>query len=198
MATAADDQSKEQEGARLATVRLGSGSGVMCPNLNLHLMVRFCHVEFRDRYSPSFSVCFRPFSFILHSFPSILCYSPMLFYPLPSPRHTPLFRHTRSFRHIPSHSVTLRHILSFPSHPIFRPFFHLYPFIPSHPFIFPYWDPTVPSSDLNLYSGSILVSATTPIIPTPLCSGLLLYYYFYCSMIRSVLIVPFRIYSDKL
>ena len=116
----------------------------------------------------------------------------------------PAPHHTRSFRHIPSHSVTFRysvtfrHILSFPSHPIFRPFFHLYLFSPSHPFIFPYWDPTVPSSDLNLYSGSILVSATTPIIPTPLCSGLLLYSYFYCSMIRSVLIVPFRIYSDKL
>ena len=44
MATAADDQSKEQEGARLATVRLGSGSGVMCPNLNLHLTVRFRHL----------------------------------------------------------------------------------------------------------------------------------------------------------
>ena len=114
---------------RLATVRLGSGSGVMCPNLNLHLMVRFCHVEFRDRYSPSFSVCFRPFSFILHSFPSILCYSPMLFYPLPSPRHTPLFRHTRSFRHIPS----LRHILLFrhiPSHPVISVTSHLPSILP--------------------------------------------------------------------
>ena len=121
-----------------------------------------CHVEFRDRYSPSFFIHFRPFSVIL------LCYSIIL-----------------------SHSVI-------PSHSIFRPFFHLYPFIPSHPFIFPYWDPTVPSSDLNLYSGSILVSATTPIISTPSYSGLLLYSYFYCSMIRSILIVPFRIYSDKL
>ena len=44
-----------------------------------------CHVEFRDRYSPSFSVCFRPFSFILHPFPSILCYSPVtLFHTLSS------------------------------------------------------------------------------------------------------------------
>ena len=110
------------------------------------------------------------FSVILHLFPSILCYSPMLFYPL------------LSSRHIPSHSVI-------PSHSIFCLFFHLYPFILSHPFIFPYWDLTVSSSDLNLYSGFILVSATTPIILTPSCSDLLLYSYFYCSMICSILIV---------
>ena len=141
-----------------------------------------CHSPSVSVHSPSFSVCFCPFSFILHPFPSILCYSPMLFYPLPSSHHIPLFRH----------------ILSLPSHPIFCPFFHLYLFILSHPFIFPYWDPTVPSSDLNFYSGSILVSAKTPIILTPLCSGLLLYSYFYYSMICSILIVPFHIYSDKL
>ena len=58
------------------------------------------------------------FSIILRLFPSILCYSPMLFYPIPSPRHTPLFhhtpsfRHTRSFRHIPSHSVIPSHSIT--------------------------------------------------------------------------------------
>ena len=90
----------------------------------------YCYVEFRDRYSPSFSICFRPFSFILHPFPSILCYSSMLFYPLPLSHHIPLFHHTSSFhhtpsfRHIPSHSVTSRHfchILLFrhiPSHSV--------------------------------------------------------------------------------
>ena len=129
-------------------------------------------------------------SILLHS-PSVSVHSLLFSYAIPSPSVIP--SHSVTFRY----SVTLRHILSFPSHPIFRPFFHLYPFIPSHPFIFPYWDLTVPSSDFNLYSGSILVSATTPIIPTPSCSGLLLYSYFYCSMIRSILIVPFRIYSDK-
>ena len=122
---------------------------------------------------------------ILHLFPSILLHSPsvsvhsLLFsYAIPSP---PV---ALSHSVIPSHAVTRRHILSFPSHSIFRPFFHLY-IIPSHPFIFPYWHPTVPSSDLNLYSGSILVSATTPIIPTPSCSSLLLFYYpfrSYCSV----------------
>ena len=126
----------------------------------------WCYVEFRDRYSPSFSICFRPFSFILHLFPSILCYSPMLFYPLPSSRHPITFRYSITLHHSVTlrHSITLHHfhhIPSFPSHSIFRPFFHLYPFILSHPFIFPYWDPTVSSSDLNHYSGSILVSATT-------------------------------------
>ena len=138
-------------------------------------------------HSPSFSIRFRPFSVIL------LCYS------IPSRRPVTL-RYSVTLRHSVTlcHSVTFRHILSFPSHPIFRPFFHLYPFVPSHPFIFPYWDPTVLGFDFNLYSGSILVSATTPIIPTPSCSGLLLHSYFYCSMIRSVLIVPFCIYSDKL
>ena len=138
------------------------------------------------------------FSVILHLFPSILLHSPsvsvhsLLFscaiLSPPVVCHIPLFRHTRSFRHIPSHPV-ISVAFYLPS---------VLPFILSHPFIFPYWDPTVSSSDLNLYSGSILVSATTPIIPTLSCSGLLLYSYFYCSMIRSVLIVPFRIYSDKL
>ena len=140
---------------------------------------------------------------LLHS-PSVSVHSLIFSYASLSPPVVPSHSVIPSHLVIPSHSVTsrysvtLHHIPSFPSHSIFRPFFHLYPFIPSHPFIFPYWDPTVPSSDLNLYSGSILVSATTPIIPTPSCSGLLLYSYFYCSMIRSVLIVPFRIYSDKL
>ena len=145
----------------------------------------FCHVEFRDRYSPSFSVCFRPFFIRFRPFFVILlCYS------IPSRRPVTL-HYSVTLRH----SVTFRHIPSFMSHSIFCPFFHP---IPSHPFIFPYWDPTILSSDLNLYSGSILVSATTPIIPTPSCSDLLLYFYFYCSMFRSVLIVPFCIYSDKL
>ena len=132
-------------------------------------------------HSPSFFICFRPFPVIL------LCYSI-------SSRHPITSRYSVTLRH----SVKLRHIPSFPSYSIFRPFFHLYLFILSHPFIFPYWDLTVSSSDLNVYSGSILVSATTPIILTPSCSGLLLYSYFYCSMIRSVLIVPLCIYSDKL
>ena len=78
-----------------------------------------CYVEFRDRYSPSFSICFRPFSFILHPFLSILCYSPVLFYPLPS---SVTFRYSVTL----GHSVTFRHIPSFPLHSIFRPFFRLF------------------------------------------------------------------------
>ena len=81
---------------------------ILQPLQSMQIILR-CHVEFRDRYSPSFSVCFHPFSFILHPFPSILCYSPMLFHPLPSPCHTPLFRHTPSFHHTPSHSVIPSH-----------------------------------------------------------------------------------------
>ena len=132
-------------------------------------------------HSPSFSISFRPFSVIL------LCYSIPSHRPV-TPRHSVTLGHSVTFRY----SVTFRHT---PSHPVISVTSHLPSILPfvslilSHPFIFPYWDPTVSSSDLNLYSGSILVSATTPIIPTTSCSNLLLYSYFYCSMIRSVLIV---------
>ena len=111
----------------------------------------------------------------------------MLFYPLPSSHHILLFRHTPSFHHIPS----------FMSHSIISVTFHLLSVLPffrpilSHPFIFPYWDPTILSSNLTFCSGSVLVSATTPIIPTPLCSDLIVFlpllfydpFHSYCSIL---------------
>ena len=78
-------------------------------------MSKQCHVEFRDRYSPSFSICFRPFSIRFRPFSVILlCYSipsrrPITFRYSVTLRHSVTFRHTRSFRHIPSHSIIPSH-----------------------------------------------------------------------------------------
>ena len=94
----------------------------MCNFCDFYRFIYFCYVEFRDRYSPSFSVCFHPFSFILHLFPSILLHSPsvsvhsLLFsYAIPSPpvalSHSVIPSHSA----IPSHSVTSRHFCHIPS-----------------------------------------------------------------------------------
>ena len=143
----------------------------------------WCYVEFCDRYSPSFSICFCPFSVIL------LCYS------IPS-RHPITFRYSGTLRH----SITFhhfRHILSFLSHSIFCPFFRssvLFCLILSsfHIGIRPYRVPTSP------FVLAPFLFQLQPLSSQLRCVPTLLYSYLYCSMIRSILIVPFCIHSDKL